>query len=141
MGRHVVCRAADLGPGDVELVEVANRPIGVFNVGGEFYALHNRCPHRGAPLCKGRVTGLMTSPRPQEMALERQGEIIKCPWHGWEFDIATGESVIDPERVRALTYDVTVEPPDSPLFDDMADDPSVDTYDVTVEDGYVVVHV
>jgi len=141
MGRHVVCREGELDPGEVKIVDVEIRSIGVFNVDGEYYALHNKCPHKGAPLCEGRVTGLMTSSEPPEISLEREGEILKCPWHGWEFDIKTGESVVDPDRIRALTYDVTVEPVDSDLFDDMSDDVEVDTYDVSVEDGFVVLHV
>jgi 3-phenylpropionate/trans-cinnamate dioxygenase ferredoxin subunit len=121
-------------------VEVENRSIGVFNVGGEFYALANQCPHRGAPLCEGRITGLKTSPEPGEITLEREGEILKCPWHGWEFDITNGQSVVNPEKIRTMTYDVTVEPPNSDLFADMAKNPEVEMYDVTVEDGFVTLH-
>ncbi|MFC7133235.1 MULTISPECIES: Rieske (2Fe-2S) protein [Salinibaculum] len=141
MAEHVVCPVDELAEGDVRIVEVENRSIGVFNTGGEFYALLNECPHRGAPLCEGSVTGLKTSPEPGEIELERKGEILKCPWHGWEFDITNGKSVVDPEKIRTMTYDVTVESPDSDLFDDMAENPEVETYDVTVEDGLVVLHV
>lgn len=140
MTEHVVCPAADLETGDVRIVDVDNRSIGVFNTGEGYYALNNQCPHRGAPLCEGSVTGLTTSPEPGTLELERQNEILKCPWHGWEFDITTGKSVVDPEKIRTMTYDVTVEPPDSELFDDMDDDPEVETYDVTVEDGLLVLH-
>jgi 3-phenylpropionate/trans-cinnamate dioxygenase ferredoxin subunit len=141
MGTHVICSADELEKGHVRIVEVENRSIGVFNVGREFYALSNQCPHRGAPLCEGRITGLKTSPEPGTITLEREGEILKCPWHGWEFDITTGKSVVDPEKIRTMTYDVTVEPPDSDLFADMDENPEVETYDVTVEDGLVTLHI
>jgi hypothetical protein len=55
--RHVVCAAADIAPGERRIVEVAGRRIGVFNVGGRVYALHNGCPHKGGELCAGRITG------------------------------------------------------------------------------------
>jgi 3-phenylpropionate/trans-cinnamate dioxygenase ferredoxin subunit len=141
MGDHVVCPVDELEDGEIRIVEVENRSIGVFNTAGEYYALLNECPHRGAPLCLGSVTGLKTSPEPGKIELERRGEILKCPWHGWEFDITNGKSVVDPEKIRTMTYDVTVESGDSELFADMDEDAEVETYDVTVDDGFVVLHV
>lgn len=110
--------------------------IGVFNVHGTYYALRSSCPHQGAPLCQGRVVGTTISTRPYETIYTREGEIIKCPWHGWEFDILTGRSVFNPHKVRVRTYDVTVEP-DEPE----EEDPSIQTYPVTVEHGLVILHV
>lgn len=130
--RHVVCRLSELPPGERRIIAVGRRSIGVLNVAGALYALRNRCPHQGAPLCLGTITGTMLPGRPYEVVYGREGEIIKCPWHGWEFELATGRSVFNPHRVRVRTYDVTVEPP--------AEDPTIETYPVTVEDGLVVVH-
>lgn len=150
MSEYVVCRAGDLPPGGMRMVEVDGREIGVFNVGGEFYALRNYCPHRGAPLCRGKVTGLMTGPEPGTYELTRDGEIIRCPWHGYEFDITTGEFVVDSEKIRSITYDISVEPPDELDSRDVESliecefgetDVEVETYDVTVDDDLVVVHV
>jgi 3-phenylpropionate/trans-cinnamate dioxygenase ferredoxin subunit len=70
----------------------------------------NRCPHQGGSLCSGRQSGVVTSSRPGEYATSRSGEIIRCPWHGWEFDLRTGQSWFDPRAVRVRRYDVTVEP-------------------------------
>jgi len=70
----------------------------VFNLGGEFFALSNRCPHRGGSLCQGNLTGLVLSDEPGHYNYIRRGEIIRCPWHSWEFDIRTGKSWCDPER-------------------------------------------
>jgi nitrite reductase/ring-hydroxylating ferredoxin subunit len=87
---------------------VGGRTIGVFNVAGRFYALHNGCPHTGGPLCEGRVGGTTLPDRDRAFASGREGQILRCAWHGWEFDIATGRALADP-AVRARTYDVSVE--------------------------------
>ena len=108
MARHVVAPASEIAPGTSKIVSVAGRSIGVFNVNGEFYALINRCPHEGAPLCIGFVLGKFTADRPGEYRLERHGEMLRCPWHGWEFDIKTGQSWCHPESVKARTYQVEV---------------------------------
>jgi 3-phenylpropionate/trans-cinnamate dioxygenase ferredoxin subunit len=113
---------------------VRRRAIGVFNVHGEYYALRSLCPHQGAPLCLGTITGTARSDSPGEIIWERAGQILRCPWHGWEFDIATGRSVLNPHRLRVGTYNVTVKLPDP------EEDPSVESFDVTVEDGWVVLH-
>jgi nitrite reductase/ring-hydroxylating ferredoxin subunit len=107
--RHPVARVADVSPGERLVMEVAGRSIGVFNVNGTFHALRNRCPHQGAQLCLGPLTALVTADRPGEVRVERDGEILRCPWHGWEFDIATGESVCDPQGMRVKRYPVDVE--------------------------------
>jgi 3-phenylpropionate/trans-cinnamate dioxygenase ferredoxin subunit len=106
--RHFIAKAADLPPGERKVVAIAGREIGVFNVGGNFYALRNICPHRGAPLCHGRVRPLMTSPGVYQFDSERDGEILKCPWHQWEFDIKTGQALYD-DALRVKTYDARQE--------------------------------
>jgi nitrite reductase (NADH) small subunit len=104
-----VARVSDIPPGGRLIMDVAGRSIGIFNVRGTFHALRNRCPHQGAQLCLGPLTSLVTADRPGEVRIEREGEILRCPWHGWEFDIATGESVCDPNGVRVKSYPVSVE--------------------------------
>jgi nitrite reductase (NADH) small subunit len=105
---HVVCAASDIAPGERRIVDVAGRSIGVFNVGGRFYALHNGCPHKGGALCAGRITGTVLPTTERTFAYGRVGEILRCSRHGWEFEIATGRALADP-RVRARTYPVSVE--------------------------------
>ena len=97
MARHVVAAVGEIAEGERKLVTVEGREIGVFNVKGEFYALLNKCPHAGASLCRGMVIGLAQSDEPGEYRLTRPGEFLRCPWHGWEFDIRTGQSWFDPE--------------------------------------------
>jgi len=100
----------DIPPGERKIVEIGGRTVGVFNVNGEYFAVLNRCPHQGGSLCSGRQTGLVMSSRPGEYEVTRSNEIIRCPWHGWEFDLRTGQSWFDPRAVRVRRYDVSVEP-------------------------------
>ncbi len=107
--RVVVGRVEDLPPGSVMIVPRGKFGIGVYNVGGAFYALTNYCLHRGAPLCRGQVTGkVVAGDAPYESRMIRAGEFLRCPWHGWEFEIATGRAVAYPERA-IRTYPVRVE--------------------------------
>ncbi len=108
MTRHVVGALDEVAPGQSKLVDVGGREIGVFNVNGEFYALANRCPHAGGSLCKGVITGLALSDRPGDYRLVRKGEFLRCPWHGWEFEIKTGQSWCDPKSTRVRQFNVAV---------------------------------
>ena len=94
--RHVVGTVAEIPPGGRKLVEIEGRSIGVFNLKGEFYALRNRCAHQGGPLCKGRLTGFLQSRGPGDYTYTRQGEILRCPWHGWEFDVKHRPVLVGP---------------------------------------------
>jgi nitrite reductase/ring-hydroxylating ferredoxin subunit len=132
---HVVAPTSDLPPGARRIIEVEGRSIGVFNIGGRFYALRNTCPHQGAPLCLGSIGGTMVESKPGEYLWAREGEILRCPWHGWEFDITNGQSVFNPHRTRVRSYQVSVRSSEND------DDPSVETFPVSVESGVVVVHV
>lgn len=107
--RHVVGRVGEIPDGGRKVVEVERRSIGIFRVGDRYYAVRNRCPHQGGPLCLGVTTGLVTSDMPGDYALTREGEILRCPWHGWEFDLQDGRSVVDPEGTRVRSYQVEVE--------------------------------
>lgn len=110
--RQEVCPTSELEPGDRKLVEVGGISIGVFNVDGEFHALNNVCPHQLADLCAGPITGTTTSDEVGEYdEWVRDGEIIRCPWHGWEFEIESGESLFNP-HVRTRSFEATVEESD-----------------------------
>lgn len=130
--RHVVCRVEELRPGGRKIIEVDGKSIGVFNVDGQFYALRNVCPHQFAPLCEGRITGTRLPSDVGEYKWGMDGQIIRCPWHGWEFDITTGKSIFNPHRVCVKSYEVVVE---SSAAEDI---PSVETFDVEIEQEMVV---
>jgi 3-phenylpropionate/trans-cinnamate dioxygenase ferredoxin subunit len=118
MARYIVGTIDDIKPGERKIVDVGGRAVGVFNINGEYFAVLNRCPHQGGSLCSGRQTSVVTSSRPGEYEVSRPNEIIRCPWHGWEFDIRTGQSWFDPRTVRVRRYDVTVEPGSVLINDD-----------------------
>jgi 3-phenylpropionate/trans-cinnamate dioxygenase ferredoxin subunit len=135
--RFRVCTVAELSPGERKIVEINGKTIGVFNVHGEYYALRNICPHQFAPLCRGNVTGYNA---PSEVGIYnwcREGEIIRCPWHGWEFDIKTGRSIFNPHRVKTKSYPVVVSQEACETADE--EDPSVETYPVAVDADVVYV--
>jgi len=106
--RHVVATTAELPNGGRIVVTVNGHEIGVFHVGDGYYALFNRCPHRAGPLCKGRLRPLVISTEGTQLGYERESEILKCPWHQWEFDIKTGQALYD-EKLRVRTYRVVQE--------------------------------
>jgi nitrite reductase (NADH) small subunit len=108
MSKHIVSRADAISPGGHHIFRVAGRSIGVFNVNGEYYALHNLCPHNQAPVCLGDVSGTLLPSEPGEYIAGMNGEILRCPWHGWEFNVKTGCSLFDP-AVKITRYPVTVE--------------------------------
>ncbi|MFL2932084.1 MAG: Rieske (2Fe-2S) protein [bacterium] len=131
MADHIISKLDEFPPGARKIVQLEGRSVGVFNIDGKFYALRNSCPHQGAPLCLGPVRGMMTSEKPQEYNYERDGEILVCPWHRWEFDIQTGKSIFNPHKLRVKTYPVTVE---------KEQDPSIETYKVSLKKGLVILH-
>ena len=104
--RHVVARADEIEEGGRMIVEVDGREIGIFRVDGKLYALRNHCPHRGGPLCTGEMLGFVESERPGDLRLDRSRAMLTCPWHGWEFDITTGQSYWNPRRSRARRFPV-----------------------------------
>src|SRR5262249_11111633 len=118
-----------------KLVEVSGRAVVVYNLGGEFFALNNRCPHRGGSLFHGIQTCLVESSEPGRYKASRRGEMVKCSWHGWEFDIRTGKSWCDPSRLRIRQCPVTVRP-----GAELVEGPyAAETFPVRVESNYIVV--
>jgi 3-phenylpropionate/trans-cinnamate dioxygenase ferredoxin subunit len=137
MEHHVVARTSEIEPGGRKRVTVKGRDIVVFNVGGEFFALLDKCPHKGGSLCAGWLAGQVESSVPGEYRYSRRGEVIRCAWHSWEFDIRTGRSYCDPARVRAQRFEAHVGPGAQ-----IVEGPYIaETFPVTVEDEYVIVDV
>jgi nitrite reductase/ring-hydroxylating ferredoxin subunit len=132
--RIVVSRLDEFPPGERRIVQAGRRSIGVFRVGDSFYAINNYCPHMGGPLCLGRTKPWVSSSAPGEFVLDTQEALVACPWHGWEYDLATGQSFLGPGEPPARTYQVSIEK------NGRRPGPYVaETFPVHVEDAYVVV--
>ena len=114
MTRVVIAKVWEIPPGSRKIVVPfrGRAGIGVFNVNGDLYALRNICPHKRGPLCTGELTGRINADAPPsayaaELAVDGDGEVLRCPWHQWPFEIATGRCLVDP-GVRVKTYPVRV---------------------------------
>jgi nitrite reductase/ring-hydroxylating ferredoxin subunit len=138
--RYNVGRVSDIPDGARRMVEIGGRSIGVFNIGGRFFALRNRCAHQGGPLCQGRVFACLDSERPGEYRYEDGRYLLECPWHGWEFDMATGQSWFDPQRTRVRRYPVSVQTVHTDGSSDLQPGPyRVESFPVAVEEECVIV--
>jgi 3-phenylpropionate/trans-cinnamate dioxygenase ferredoxin subunit len=142
----VVATVDEIPPGERKIVEVAGRTIGIFNVRGEYFAVLNRCPHQGGPLCEGYTYGFLRPGAVGEYNYSRPGEILRCPWHGWEYDLRTGQSWFDPAHVAVRRYDVSVESGSRilapPGMEGLQPGPYVaETYPVSIDREYVVVEI
>jgi nitrite reductase (NADH) small subunit len=109
----LVGRSEEIAEGSVVLVEVDGVEVGVVRAGGVLAAFENRCPHQGGPVCYGEVLGQ------QEAVIDEQRRIVGerfsdqrfnliCPWHGWSYDVATGENICD-RRFRLRRWPVVTE--------------------------------
>jgi len=135
VARHVVATVDEIPQGGRKLVEVGDRNVVIFNVNGEFLALLDRCPHQGGSLCAGVLAGFVSSDEPGQYNYSRPGEFIRCPWHGWHFDVRTGQSWGDPERVFTKQYNVEVAPGQQ-----LVEGPyKAETFEVSVEENYLVI--
>ena len=76
-----VAKKSDIAAGTGVTVDVEGKAIALFNVGGKFYAIDNTCVHRGGPLGEGSV----------------EGTEVTCPWHGWTYDVSSGQCTMNPQ--------------------------------------------
>lgn len=87
-----VAEVGDVPPGTGKCIEADGKQIALFNVGGTFHAIDNTCLHRGGPLGEG----------------ELEGNIVTCPWHGWQYDVTTGANAMD-DTQRVPRYEVKID--------------------------------
>ena len=106
--KQFACKTSEVGTDAAKIITFGRLSIGVFKLNDGFYALLNVCPHRGAALCEGPVCGTTRETDARDFVYERAGELVRCAWHGWEFDIRTGRFLVD-NSVRAKTIPVTIE--------------------------------
>jgi len=96
MSKHRVASVDEIEPGERIIVEIEGKEIGIFNIEGEYRAYLNWCAHQAGPTCEGNVTGTTQGEYNKndgkvELDYCKQGEILNCPWHGWEYDLTSGE--------------------------------------------------
>ena len=142
---YIVGRPSDVPEGGHIVVTAGRREIGVYRLEGSFYALLNRCPHLGGPLCAGQVVTDITAPKPGDVRANGGRTFVTCPWHNWEFDIRTGQSFWN-SRLRALPFPVGVEGGEAVAASiergsaERVPGPyTAETLPISVEDDYLVV--
>jgi 3-phenylpropionate/trans-cinnamate dioxygenase ferredoxin subunit len=108
--QHTVGKTADFPVGKFKIIEIGGREIGIAQLkNGEFRAVRNVCPHKGAPVCKGPIGGTALPSAVGELIYGRDGEILACPWHGFEFDLLTGDELIRSGKpTKLLMFPVAV---------------------------------
>lgn len=146
MAKFVVGKVDAVPPGTQTRVVMGRRGIVIFNVAGTFYALRDACPHQGACLSKGVVLGHVTAQQPGEYDYDPGRKVVKCPRHGWEYELATGQSWYSGSRDRVRAYDVSVEPGTEVLSTGVsaarAPGPfRAEVIPISVQDEYIVVEV
>ena len=104
--RYTVAQIDEVGPGERTIMEIGGRSIGLFNVNGEYRAVLNLCPHAFAPVCQGSVRGTTAISQPGTYRWHKEGQILACPWHGWEFDLLTGECTVDRRRLHFFEVEI-----------------------------------
>jgi nitrite reductase/ring-hydroxylating ferredoxin subunit len=142
----IVAPLADFDDGERKIVKAGGRSIGVFRAGDRFYAIRNRCPHQGGPLCLGPIVPTVRSAEPGRYEIDHApAPFVACPWHRWEYDLATGQSFMGPDATRVRSYDVSVQPGgtvreelDEAVRERVPGPYIAETFPVTVEDDYVV---
>jgi len=87
-----VASVNEVKEGEGRVVSANGVPIALFKVDGEFYAIHNTCLHKGGPLGEGFL----------------DGNVVTCPWHGWQYDVTTGKNVMMP-NIAVKKFNVKIE--------------------------------
>jgi len=94
---------ADFADGGRRIVSAGSTEIGVLHHEGSFYAYENRCLHQGGPVCEGRILGKVEAVLDENRAVVGErfstDEVhLICPWHGYEYNLTTGQSAVEPHR-------------------------------------------
>ncbi len=92
MTKIKVANVKDVKEGCGKVVSANGVDIALFKISGKFYAIENTCPHKGGPLGEGSV----------------DDSKVTCPWHGWSFDVKTGQNTKFP-TIKQKRFDVSVD--------------------------------
>ena len=106
----VVTESAQLQDGERKIVPVNGTEVGVYRVEGKLYAYENLCHHQGGPACEGllmpKVEQVLAEDRTYKRRAFNYNEWhIVCPWHAWEYDLKTGEYVVN-RKIRLRKFEV-----------------------------------
>ncbi len=101
-----VASLSELPTGARRLVHANGKSIGVFNTGNQIVAVLNICPHAYAPICRGKLGGTTLPSKAGEFVWGRENEILRCPWHGWEFDLHSGQCLTDRRRLKRFPVQI-----------------------------------
>ena len=117
--QYRVCHVEEIPCGEKRSYTIKNVPVVVVHSQqGEFYAIYGVCPHQRGPLGAGVLGGLTEAAQPGEpFQYVREGEVLRCPWHSFSFDVTTGACLTVPEKLRVKTYPLTIS--DHEVFLDM----------------------
>lgn len=108
--QHFVVGSLDDYPvGSKKIINVGGRTVGIYNSGGTLYSVQNVCAHALAPICMADLSGTMLPSPPGQLEYGMEGVVLRCPWHGWEYDVRTGEALFGTDRRRLATFPVTVQ--------------------------------
>ncbi|HUY25032.1 MAG TPA: Rieske (2Fe-2S) protein [Candidatus Saccharimonadales bacterium] len=99
-------KSSDFPKGKFRVLAVGGIEIGVVRTSRGFFAVRNICPHEGAPVCRGRLSGTMLPSAPGQLRYGLGGIVLRCPWHGWEFRLDNGQAVFGTARGRVRTYKI-----------------------------------
>ena len=97
---------SELPVGERRLVQANGKSIGLFNTGKQVVAVLNICPHAYAPVCRGKVGGTTLPSKAGEFVWGRENEILRCPWHGWEYDLHSGQCLTDRRQLKRFPVQI-----------------------------------
>jgi nitrite reductase/ring-hydroxylating ferredoxin subunit len=106
---HPVAMVGEVPEGGMKVVEVAGKDYVLFNLEGHFYALRDQCPHQGAAISCGFLSGAMLPSSPGEYDFGLEGKVVTCPRHRWKFLVETGESLFKSDPRGIPTAPVRIE--------------------------------
>ncbi|MCY4540280.1 MAG: Rieske (2Fe-2S) protein [Chloroflexi bacterium] len=101
-----VAALGELAAGERRLVQANGKSIGLFNTGKQIVAVLNICPHAFAPVCRGKLGGTTLPSKAEEFVWGRENEILRCPWHGWEFDLHSGQCLTDRRKLKRFPVQI-----------------------------------
>lgn len=108
--RNVVCAVKDVGESGLHRVEIRGRAwVVVRGPDGTYHALRDLCPHEGAPLSAGNCMNKVIGDEPGQFTSDPSTIVLRCPWHGYEFDVTNGQCIVEPDRIMVRHMALEIE--------------------------------